>query len=114
MESPTFESYGRNKEGKYLYRSFHEKVGDDTYIFSVISIWGMKKYPNNGTFIIKDGVVEVDWAIKDDWIDGESEAFTDGEGNWCFHSYDDQFGDDHVIGVFIDGDPFDLESGLPR
>ena len=117
MESPSFEGRGRNKKGKYTYRSFHKKIGPDTYAVSVVSIWGPKKsdkYPNNGTFVIEDGVVVMDWVIKDDWIDGASEAFTDGEGNWCFHSYDDQFGDDNVTGVFVEGDPFGLEPGLPR
>lgn len=123
LESPTFESYGRNKWGKYLYRSFHKKIGDDTYIASAVSIWGPKKsdkYPINLIFTIKDGGSYDDWfpddvAERDGWIDGDSEAFTDGEGNWCFYAYDERYGDDHVIGVFIDGDPFDLESGLlPR
>ena len=117
LESPTFESYGRDKHGKYMYRSFHKKIGDDTYQASAVSIWGSKKYPINLIFTIKDGGSYDDWfpddvAERDGWIDGESEAFTDGEGNWCFYSYDEQYGDAHVIGAFTDGDPFDLESGL--
>ena len=104
------------------FERFIKKIGDDTYIISAISIWGRKKsdkYPINATEINKDGAVYIDWypedvAEKDGWIDGDYEAFTDGEGNWCFYSYSDRSGDDHVIGVFTDGDPFDLESGLPR
>ena len=117
-ESPTFESYGRNKHGKYLFRAFHKKIGDDTYQISAVSIWGMKKYPINAIETHKDGGGETtDWfpddvAEREGWIEGDFEAFTDGEGNWCFYAYDEQYGDDHVIGIFIDGDPFDLESGL--
>lgn len=119
-ESPTYESYGRNKHGKFIFRAFHKKIGDGIYILSAVSIWGRDKYPINGTEIInKDGTVNIDWypddvAEKDGWIDGNYEAFTDGEGNWCFYSYNEQYGDEHDMGAFTDGDPFDLESGLPR